>query len=121
MESALPYNPYTKRGAVPGLFYGSTLAEPIGQSILKTKHRIGSASAKGFVVNRADADYITGDESGDYIYFKKEILNEDSNPYLILDKETQQDFSDFKFMENLEDSFTCSKNLRNYQVTGKHF
>ena len=115
MESALPYNPYTKRGAVPGLFYGSTLAEPIGQSILKTKHRIGSASAKGFVVNRADADYITGDESGDYIYFKKEILNEDSNPYLILDKETQQDFSDFKFMENLED-IDLSRVLRTYET-----
>lgn len=103
MESALPYNPYTKKSAVPGLFYGSTFAEPIGQSILKTKHRIGSATAVGFKVDRQDADYISTDESGDFIYFKKEILNEEADPYLMLDKETQQDFSDFQFMDNIDD------------------
>lgn len=103
MESALPYNPYTRKSAVPGLFYGSTFAEPIGQSILKTKHRIGSATAVGFKVNRQDVDYITTDEHGDYIYFNKAILNEESDPYIILDKETQQDFSDFQFMDNIED------------------
>lgn len=103
MESAVPYNPFTGKSAVPGLFYGSTFAEPIGQSILKTKHRIGTASAKGFVVQRADMDYITTDEAGDFIYFNKGILNESSDPYLILDKETQQDFSDFQFMESLDD------------------
>lgn len=103
MESALPYNPYTKKSAVPGLFYGSTFAEPIGQSILKTKHRIGSATAVGFKVQRQDIDYITTDEAGDYIYFHKDILNDESDPYIILDKETQQDFSDFTFMDNIDD------------------
>lgn len=103
MESALPYNPYTKKSAVPGIFYGSTFAEPIGQSILKTKHRIGTASAKGFEVNKQDKDYISTDKKGDYIYFNEKILNDDSDPYLILDKRTQQDFSDFKFMDSLED------------------
>lgn len=103
MESALPYNPYTKKSAVPGLFYGSTFAEPIGQSILKTKHRIGSATAVGFKVNRQDVDYITTDAEGDYIYFHKDILNAESDPYIILDKETQQDFSDFQFMDNIDD------------------
>lgn len=103
MASALPYNPFTGKSAVPGLFYGSTFAEPIGQSILKTKHRIGTASAVGFKVQRADVDYITTDEAGDFIYINKGILNEDSDPYLILDKETQQDFSDFQFMESLDD------------------
>ncbi|QMV29152.1 hypothetical protein AP1_0451 [Aeromonas phage AP1] len=78
MVSALPYNPYTKRSAVPGLFYGSTFAEPIGQSILKTKHRIGSASTKGYVVSSQDKDYITTDEAGDYLYFNEKILNEES-------------------------------------------
>lgn len=103
MESALPYNPYTKKGAVPGLFYGSTFAEPIGQSILKTKHRIGSATSVGFKVERADLPYITTDETGDFIYFHKDILNGESDPYIILDKETQQDFSDFQFMDSLDD------------------
>lgn len=103
MESAIPYNPYTKKSAVPGLFYGSTFAEPIGQSILKTKHRIGTATTQSFKVNRQDVDYITTDESGDFIYFNKNILNEVSDPYIILDKDTQQDFSDFQFMDSLED------------------
>lgn len=103
MESALPYNPYTGKSAVPGVFYGSTFAEPIGQSILKTKHRIGSATAVGFKVQRQDVDYITTDETGDFIYFNKGILNAESDPYLILDKETQQDFSDFQFMDGIED------------------
>lgn len=103
MESAVPYNPYTKKSAVPGVFYGSTFAEPIGQSILKTKHRIGTATAVGFKVQRQDIDYIATDESGDFIYFNKRILNEESAPYLILDKETQQDFSDYKFMESLDE------------------
>lgn len=103
MESSVPYNPYTQRGAVPGLFYGSTFAEPIGQSILKTKHRIGSASAKGYVVHPRDAEYIRTDEGGDFIYFNEEILNGTADPYLILDKETQQDFSDYSFMESLDE------------------
>lgn len=114
MESALPYNPYTQKSAVPGLFYGSTFAEPIGQSILKTKHRIGSATAVGFKVNRQDVDYITTDEHGDYIYFHKGILNEESDPYIILDKETQQDFSDFQFMDNIED--LDASRLRTYEA-----
>lgn len=113
MESALPYNPYTKKGAVPGLFYGSTFAEPIGQSILKTKHRIGTATSKGFVVNRADVDYITTDEGGDFIYFHKDILNDESDPYIILDKDTQQDFSDYQFMDSLDDLDTTR--LRTYE------
>lgn len=113
MESAIPYNPYTKHSAVPGLFYGSTFAEPIGQSILKTKHRIGTATAKGFVVQRADKDYITTDETGDFIYFHKDILNDESDPYIILDKETQQDFSDFQFMDSLDDLDTTR--LRTYE------
>ncbi|AEV89511.1 RNA polymerase beta' subunit [Pseudomonas phage OBP] len=114
MESALPYNPYTKKSAVPGLFYGSTFAEPIGQSILKTKHRIGSATSVGFKVQRQDMDYITTDEAGDFIYFKKDILNEDADPYIILDKETQQDFSDFQFMDSLDDLDTTR--LRTYET-----
>lgn len=113
MDSALPYNPYTGKSAVPGVFYGSTFAEPIGQSILKTKHRIGTASAKGFEVQRQDKDYICTDESGDFIYFNKGILNSESDPYLILDKETQQDFSDFQFMESLDDLDTTR--LRTYE------
>lgn len=113
MESALPYNPYTKKGAVPGLFYGSTFAEPIGQSILKTKHRIGTATSKGFVVQRADADYITTDESGDFIYFHKDILNDESDPCIILDKDTQQDFSDYQFMDSLDD--LDATRLRTYE------
>lgn len=113
MESGLPYNPYTKRGAVPGLFYGSTFAEPIGQSILKTKHRIGTATSKGFVVQRADSDYITTDESGDFIYFHKDILNDESDPYIILDKDTQQDFSDYQFMDSLDD--LDATRLRTYE------
>lgn len=103
MESAIPYNPFTKKAGVPGLFYGSTFAEPIGQSILKTKHRIGSATSVGFKVERADLPYITTDETGDFIYFHKDILNDVSDPYIILDKETQQDFSDFQFMDSLDD------------------
>lgn len=113
MFSALPYNPYTKRGAVPGLFYGSTFAEPIGQSILKTKHRIGSASTKGYKVAHHDRDYITTDEDGDYLYLNEKILNDESDPWLILDKETQQDFSDFKFMEDLSE--LSANRLRTYQ------
>ena len=113
MESAIPYNPYTKRGAVPGLFYGSTFAEPIGQSILKPKHRIGTASTKGYVVAHQDKDYITTDESGDFIYFNEAMLNDDNDPYLILDKETQQDFSDYKFMEDIEELGTAG--LRTYE------
>jgi len=103
MESIIPYNPYTKKSASPGLLYGSTFAEPIGQSILKTKHRIGSATAVGFVVDVKDKPYITTDDSGDFIYFNKDMLNDSSDPYIILDKETQQDFSDFQFMDSLED------------------
>lgn len=116
MESSIPYNPYTKRGAVPGLFYGSTFAEPIGQSILKTKHRIGSASTKGYVVAHQDKDYIATDEAGDYIYFNEAILNDNNDPYLILDKETQQDFSDYKFMEDIEELGTAG--LRTYESIG---
>lgn len=114
MESALPYNRYTKKGAVPGLFYGSTFAEPIGQSILKTKHRIGSASAVGYTVDKIDADYIRTDDEGDFIYFNDEILNKESNPYLILDKDTQQDFSNFSFMESLEE--LDPKRFRTYEA-----
>lgn len=113
MESALPYNPYTKRSAVPGLFYGSTFAEPIGQSILKTKHRIGSATAVKFVVERPDRTYIKTDDDGDYIYLNDSILNDESDPYLILDKDTQQDFSDFQFMESIDDLDTSR--LRTYE------
>lgn len=103
MVSAIPYNPYTKRGAVPGLFYGSTFAEPIGQSILKSKHRLGSAESKGYVVAHSDKEYVTTDETGDFIYFNENILNAESDPYLILDKETQQDLSDYMFMESLDE------------------
>ncbi|QDJ97060.1 putative DNA-directed RNA polymerase subunit beta/beta' [Aeromonas phage D3] len=113
MVSALPYNPYTKRSAVPGLFYGSTFAEPIGQSILKTKHRIGSASTKGYVVSSQDKDYITTDEAGDYLYFNEKILNEESEPFLILDKETHQDLSDYRVIESMGDIPQAS--LRSYQ------
>lgn len=113
MTSAIPYNPYTKRGGVPGLFYGSTFAEPIGQSILKTKHRIGSASTKGYKVAHQDRNYITTDEDGDFIYFNEAILNDQSDPWLILDKETQQDFSDFKFMEDLSE--LSANRLRTYE------
>lgn len=113
MESAIPYNPYTKRGAVPGLFYGSTFAEPIGQSILKTKHRIGTASSVGYKINPRDADYIKTDEQGDFIYFNEKILNNESEPYLILDKETQQDFSDYSFMESLDE--LDGNRLRTYE------
>lgn len=106
MESAIPYNPYTGRGAVPGLFYGSTFGETIGQSILKTKHRIGSASAQGYKVAHADKEYVTTDEYGDYIYFNEGILNDESDPYLIIDKETQQELSYYMFMESLDEMTT---------------
>lgn len=114
MESAVQYNPYTGKSAVPGLLYGSTFAEPIGQSILKTKHRIGSATSVGFVVQRQDKEYIRTDESGDFIYFNKEILNEDNDPYIMLDKDTQQDFSDYQFMDSLDDLDTTR--LRTYEA-----
>lgn len=113
MESALPYNRYTKKGAVPGLFYGSTFAEPIGQSILGTKHRIGSASAIGYTVAKIDEEYIRTDDEGDFIYFNDEILNKTSDPYLILDKETREDFSNFSFMESLEE--LSANRLRTYE------
>lgn len=113
MESALPYNRYTGKAAVPGLFYGSTFAEPIGQSILKTKHRIGSASTVGYTVDPIDRDFISTDEEGDFIFFNDEILNAEANPYLILDKDTQQDFSDFSFMESLDE--LDSNRLRTYE------
>lgn len=114
MESALPYNPYTGKSAVPGLFYGSTFAEPIGQSILKTKHRIGTATSVGFTVIPQDAKYIATDETGDFIYFHKDILNEDSDPFIILDKDTQQDFSDFQFMDSIDD--LDATRLRTYET-----
>lgn len=113
METAIPYNPYTKRSAVIGLFYGSTFAEPIGQSILKTKHRIGSATAKRFVVRQEDKKWIKTDDSGDFIYFNEEMIKNDLEPELILDKETQQDFSDYKFMDSIDS--IDSSTLKQYE------
>lgn len=100
MASAVPYNPYTGRSAVPGIFYGSTYCEIIGQDILKTKHRIGSAESVPFVVEEQDTKYITTD--GDYIFFNKEMIEKD-NPYFLLDKETERDFADFKFIEDIDE------------------
>lgn len=111
METALPYNPYTFKGAVPGLFYGSVFGERIGQSILKSKHRIGSAMSVPFVVHPEDEDYINTD--GDLIFFNESILNDKHNPMLILDKETGLDFSDYKLMDDIDE--LDRNHLRTYE------
>lgn len=101
MASAIPYNIYTKRSAVPGIFYGSTFGERIGQNILKTKHRIGSAMTIPFIPRKEDDKYIHSD--GDYIFFQEKFLTKEKSPYIVLDRLTCLDFADFIAMENVED------------------
>lgn len=111
MSSAIPYNIYTKRSAVPGLFYGSTYGETIGQDILKTKHRIGSAMTIPFSPRKEDQKYIHSD--GDFVFFQESFLQKDKAPYIILDKLTCLDFADFIAMENVED--LDPNHLRTYE------
>lgn len=111
MDSAIPYNIYTKRSAVPGLFFGSTYGETIGQNILKTKHRIGSAMAVSFKPRKEDEKYI--DTDGDYIFFQDNFLEKDKAPYIVLDKFTCLDFADFIAMENVEE--LDPNHLRTYE------
>lgn len=101
MVSVIPYNPYTKRSAVPGMFFGSVFCSVTGQSILKSKHRIGSAAAVPFVVDKRDKKYITTD--GDYIYFAEEFIDKEKRPFVILDRDVSADFADYIAMENVDD------------------
>lgn len=114
MESALPYNKYTKRSAVPGLFFGSTLGERTGQTILKTKHRIGSAMAALFKPSEKDLKYIRTSTNGDVIYLQNEFLKEENCPAIILDKETCEDFADYNSSDNVDEIETS--HLRTYST-----
>lgn len=111
MDTSLPYNIFTKRSAVPGLFFGSTYAETIGQSMLKSKHTIGGAISFSFKPRKEDKKYISSD--GDYIFFQDSFLDKEKSPYIILDKLTYLDFADYISMENVDE--LDPNHLRTYE------
>lgn len=101
MISALPYNRFTKRSAVPGLFFGSVFGEKTGQSLLKTKHRIGNTSVAVFEVDTLSKKYINTDDT--FIYFNSTFITENEDPYVVLSKELHAEISDYRGMESLDD------------------
>lgn len=101
MSSRIPYNPYTKRLSVPGLFYGSVFGEHTSNATLKSKHRIDAASTTQFTVHPRDARYITTD--GSYIYINPDFIDKEKDPYIILDKQTSADFADYVAMDDIDD------------------
>lgn len=100
MISSLPYNRLTKRPSIPGLFYGSVFGEKTGQSILKTKHRIGNTHTAKFEIEPAGKGYLTTD--GTFICFDENFINENKEPYIVLEDRLYKSLSDLSKVEDLD-------------------
>ena len=98
MKQAIPYNVIMKRDANVGMFAGTTICNPIGQSLLSTKHFLRNTVTQPFVVDRLDEDVIS--TNGDDIFIHKKLCCKGTK--LVLHNGIVRELSDFRMLDSLD-------------------